>query len=152
MTTAPVVTITDEIVADLEGLVELATPGPWHYAQHDDCQYVAGPCDEFVCTDGDHVHDIEFIVAANPAIIRALLQERASLLAHITRLQNGVADDYAEVERMHGEYMVQWRNARKLRAELRELRDSMTFRTSLIGRLEEDRDKWKALAESKAAQ
>lgn len=85
MTTAPVVTITDEIIAELEQLSDMATPGPWHYAKHDDCQYVAGPCDEFVCTDGDHVHDIQFIVATNPKIIRALLAERASLLADARR-------------------------------------------------------------------
>lgn len=85
MTTAPVVTITDEIIAELEQLSEMATPGPWHYAQHDDCQYVAGPCDEFICTDGDHVHDIQFIVATNPQIVAALLAERASLLAEIEK-------------------------------------------------------------------
>lgn len=126
MTTAPAVTRTDEIVAELEREMKR-------------CRF-----------DGDEDGPDDPCIAYS--VLEALLAERASLLAHITRLQNGVADDYAEVERMHGEYMIQWRNARKLRTELRELRDSMTYRTSLIGRLEEERDSWKALAESKAAQ
>lgn len=79
MTTSPVVTITDELVAELEALADLATDGPWQYVEHDDCEYIEGPCNEFICSSADHIHDSEFIAQTNPAVIKALLSERAEL-------------------------------------------------------------------------
>lgn len=92
MTTSPVVSITDELIAELEALAINATPGPWRYeAGEEDTD---GPAawpevyagDVAVIGDegfyGDNEQDeadAEYIALANPSTILALLAERADL-------------------------------------------------------------------------
>ena len=94
MTTSPVVTITEELVLELEKLALNATPGPWvvdnsrvegsinnaartrHIAMTSLFQSVQGDDEENWANAG-------LIAAANPAVILALLAERAAMQSQI---------------------------------------------------------------------
>ncbi len=88
MTTSPVMSITDELVAELEALASKATPGPWEwdgrevdeegYVYIPECSYLVGAICLADNYEGYH-DDCDFMAAANPSVIRALLAERAEL-------------------------------------------------------------------------
>ena len=81
MTASPVITITDELLAELEAEAQLATDGPWTAdASPVGELYICGPCDEFITGAIDHVHDANFIALANPATILGLIAGRRHLL------------------------------------------------------------------------
>lgn len=108
MTTAPVVTVTDELIAELEQLAGKATPGPWVLdfeggslyicEQEDDDKAIAvalpydkglsGEWDGGIKTDANW----QYIAAANPATILALLAERAELKRVIADVKWRVSD------------------------------------------------------------
>lgn len=74
MSTNPVVTVTDELLEELENEAQMATKGPWEAIDSPVGElFVSGSCDEFICGAIDHVHDANFIALANPATILALL-------------------------------------------------------------------------------
>ena len=97
MTTGLVMSITDELVAELEALAGKATPGPWGY----DGSYVCT-----VRNDGETVYvqswdpvadallskNVHYIASANPATILALLAERAELRRVIADVKWRVTD------------------------------------------------------------
>ena len=91
MTTSPVMTVTDELLAELEEAASNATPGPWSYDG------------SYVCTmrqDGETVYveswnpvadallskNVKYISAANPATITALTAELRRLRAENAEL------------------------------------------------------------------
>lgn len=82
MNTPLVVSVTDELVAELEALASKATPGPWNY----DGSYVCTMRKEDGTTyveswnpvaDALLSKNVRYIATANPATILALLAERA---------------------------------------------------------------------------
>jgi hypothetical protein len=80
MSTPPVTSVTEELIAELEREARNATPGPWTAdASPVGELYVSGSCDEFICGAIDHVHDANLIALASPGTILALLAERAEL-------------------------------------------------------------------------
>ena len=91
MSTSPVITVTDELLAELEEAASNATPGPWSYDG------------SYVCTmrqDGETVYveswnpvadallskNVKYISAANPATITALTAELRRLRAENAEL------------------------------------------------------------------
>ena len=93
MTTTPVMTVTDELLAELEEAASNATPGPWSYDG------------SYVCTmrqDGETVYveswnpvadallskNVKYISAANPSTITALTAELRRLRAENVGLAN----------------------------------------------------------------
>lgn len=82
MTTAPVLTITEELVAELEQLAGKATPGPWERLTNHGIYSVASADWELFEARVDQPNDASdsaFSARANPATILALLTERAEL-------------------------------------------------------------------------
>ena len=88
MTTGLTVSITDELVSELEALASKATPGPWKwdgrevddegYVYIPECSYLVGA----ICLADNYEgyqDDCDFMAAANPSVIRALLAEREGL-------------------------------------------------------------------------
>lgn len=92
MTTSPVMTVTDELLAELEGLAAGATEGPWKYETDEDSCYGA----VFVKPDTEHYsppicridHDVtaEFVAATDPTTIMALTAELRRLRAENAEL------------------------------------------------------------------
>lgn len=87
MTTSPVVSVTDELVAELGALAEAATQGNW-VAEGDDLFFNEDGYTKHlmetsegtdICHDAEHPANLSFIAAASPATILALLSERAEL-------------------------------------------------------------------------
>lgn len=95
MTTSPVLSITEELLAELEQKAKAATPGPWRIycddvIENNEGEYVV---DVLPSTDDDAAH----IAAANPATILALVEHIRSLearLAYIDRNFVGATFDY----------------------------------------------------------
>ena len=99
MTTPPVISVTDELIAELKSVTRNATPGPWvadmfgisgqgGYPKIRASGHI-GPIAEVrsnlkysgLC-EAEHIEragNAEFISAANPAMLLALLAERAEL-------------------------------------------------------------------------
>lgn len=78
MSTNPVVTVTDELLEELEQLASKATPGPWTAFTEESFSgwWAVGDLDEREIGSGDGGYDEEdarFIAQANPATILALL-------------------------------------------------------------------------------
>ena len=73
MTTAPVMTITEELLADLHGAASALSDGEWFDAES--AMGCTGICRE----------DAEFIAAANPATILALIDHIRSLTARLEK-------------------------------------------------------------------
>lgn len=75
-------TMTPETIAELRRLAEAATPGPWSYFGPD--QHGCDPCiesaDHYVTDLHATDEDAAYIVAANPAVMLALLDAAAELL------------------------------------------------------------------------
>lgn len=100
MTTSPVMTVTDELLAELEEAASNATPGPWSYDG------------SYVCTmrqDGETVYveswnpvadallskNVKYISAANPSTITALTAELRRLRAENAELAQSLAESRA---------------------------------------------------------
>lgn len=100
MTTSPVMTVTDELLAELEESASNATAGPWSYDG------------SYVCTmrqDGETVYveswnpvadallskNVKYIAAANPATITALTAELHRLRAENAELAQSLAESRA---------------------------------------------------------
>ena len=95
MTTSPTTSINEELLAELEQLAGKATPGPWEWEDREvdeegygyipECSYLVGA----ICLAGHHEgyeDDCDFIAAANPATILALLQHVRELSKDRERL------------------------------------------------------------------
>lgn len=88
MSNAPVMSITDELVAELESLASKATGGEWEYhmglirtmADSDGYVPVAVAPNAPKNWRGQRDTNMKYIAAANPDVLRALLSERAELL------------------------------------------------------------------------
>ena len=97
MTTSPVMTVTDELLAELEEAASNATAGPWSYDG------------SYVCTmrqDGETVYveswnpvadallskNVKYISVANPSTITALTAELRRLRAENAELERVVKD------------------------------------------------------------
>jgi hypothetical protein len=79
--------ITDEMVEELEAEARMSTLGIWTAEDSPGGGiYISGECAEFICGAIYHVHDANFIALANPATILALLAERAELVRDRERL------------------------------------------------------------------
>lgn len=116
MTNAPVLSITDELIAELEELAIKATPGPWQHVEGDDnpdaswaMQFpvVTSEAQEIIGTEGFYSDkqideaNAAFVAAANPATILALLAERAELKRDAERL-NYMIHEQCVIESMNG--------------------------------------------------
>ena len=138
-------------INELRRLAQAATPGPWKMLPVGDGRQKFAVADsEFlsiltVTDEGGATFgtvydddDARFIAAANPAAISELLDRlEAAEKAVAEAYQRGYATGQEEIEKE--------RDA--LRTGLADLRSSMTFRTSLIGRIEAERDALRAKIE-----
>ena len=104
MTTTLVISVTDELVAELGALARKATPGPWWIDSHGHNMVSESMDHQLVFTADDRMGkaernketgnlshwpndwDASFIATANPSTILALLAERAELLRDAERL------------------------------------------------------------------
>jgi len=92
MKTGLVVSVTDELVAELEALAIKATPGNW--ATDGDTWVCANDSDQLnngfvlaICEGPDKLKNAEYMAKASPLVIRALLAERAELLRDAGRFR-----------------------------------------------------------------
>jgi len=91
---------------ELKRLAEAATPGPWY--QHGGIMQVLSHDCETVCEtfeDDGECPDAQFIAAANPAAVLALIAENERLSAIFARPQNmnaKPADDYETLKKQFG--------------------------------------------------
>lgn len=100
MTTSPVVTITEELVAELEKLAESAIPGPWFADSCDGDHYVSPEQNGETAVANVLANDFDdetgrwfagalteathaFMAMASPSTILALLAERAAMQSQI---------------------------------------------------------------------
>lgn len=100
MTTSPVVTITEELVEELEALAESAIPGPWFADSYDGDRYVSPEQNGETAVANVLANDFDdetgrwfagglteathaFMAMANPSTILALLAERAAMQSQI---------------------------------------------------------------------
>ena len=91
MTTSPVTSITDELIAELDAAAKAATCGPWRHATElgqigsvDVGDYVLAQAQQ-LSYDGNSQRNknAAYIALANPATILALLAERAAMQEQI---------------------------------------------------------------------
>lgn len=91
MTASPVMSITEELVAELEALASKATPGNWTtdgaacVVAKDSDQLNGGHGLAF-CEGPDELKNAKYMAKASPLVIRALLAERAELIRDRERL------------------------------------------------------------------
>ena len=121
MTTPPVMTVTDELLAELEEAASNATPGPWSYHG------------SYVCTmrqDGETVYveswnpvadallskNVKYISAANPATITALTAELRRLRAENAELGGLLREAGKTIHQLQSEQPTPLRIARSLDA------------------------------------
>lgn len=117
MTTKPVVSITDELLAEIEKLASNATPGPWVYNAGEDDEEspwsmqfptVSSQDREIIGTEGFYSDkeideaNAEFVAVANPATMLALTTELRRLRA-MTRVTIGVGEGSGQLF-VHGDY------------------------------------------------
>ena len=91
MSTSPVMSITDEMVVELEALASKATPGPWSYDSSYVCTVRQDGGTTYVeswnpVADALLSKNVHYIAKANPATILALLAERKELVRDRERL------------------------------------------------------------------
>lgn len=96
MTTPPVTSVTDELIAELESAANAATPGPWgwdgpvwNYDPEEEAPWLVQEGDGLTVITGELMcseENAEFVALANPATILALLTERAELKRDAERL------------------------------------------------------------------
>lgn len=111
MTNAPVTSITDELLAELEQLAGKATPGPWtsgepiigvrRFIVADICGRMVYPATNEITHGTSAVDDAAYIAAANPATILSLLQHVRELRrdSETLRLYSSIID---EIDRRAG--------------------------------------------------
>ena len=121
MTTSPVMTVTDELLAELEEAASNATPGPWSYDG------------SYVCTmrqDGETVYveswnpvadallskNVKYISAANPSTITALTAELRRLRAENAELGGLLREAGKTIHKLQAEQPTPLRIARYLDA------------------------------------
>lgn len=121
MTTSPVMTVTDELLAELEEAASNATPGPWSYDG------------SYVCTmrqDGETVYveswnpvadallskNVKYISAANPSTITALTAELHRLRAENAELGGLLREAGKTIHKVQAEQPTPLRIARYLDA------------------------------------
>lgn len=130
MTTSPVMTVTDELLAEIEEAAKAATPGPWNY----DGSYVCTMRQDgetFYVESWNPVADaplsknVKYISAANPATITALTAELRRLRAENAELAKDAArlqfviDEEITISKMNGTgfpmvYQCQWHDCRQI--------------------------------------
>lgn len=110
MTTPPVVSITDELIAELEAAAKVATPGPWHIEiDEDSCSgamFIAGGLEQYFGSEIARLYvddDAIYMMIANPATILALL-------AHITDLKQQLAAASVDAERSYLRGLIDQKN------------------------------------------
>jgi hypothetical protein len=111
MTTPPIQTLTDELLADIENEARMATSGLWEALDSPVGElYVAGPCDELICGAIDHVHDANLIAHMSPDNVIALITELRTLRAENAELRKdaAVARDHLISARHDVEYRSQY--------------------------------------------
>ena len=91
MSTSPVMSITDEMVVELEALASKATPGTWSYDRSYVCTVRQDGGTTYVeswnpVADALLSKNVHYIALANPATILALLAERKELVRDRERL------------------------------------------------------------------
>lgn len=89
MTTSPI-TITAELLDDLQRKAKAATPGPWEHIRHRELSMVASDEWELLdirCDQPNDNADGEFIAAANPAVVDALVEHIRSLTERLERAE-----------------------------------------------------------------
>lgn len=103
--------------SELKRIAEMAPTGPWAsendslFFKEDGCTYHlldAGAGHDV--SEKDYYAALNFIAAANPHAVLALIAE-------VERLKAGVNSDMEEIERIQSEYDKQFRKARDLRIE-----------------------------------
>ena len=102
-TTGMVMTVTDELLAELEAIAQLATPGPWVARIEQDSPSFQGyyvsnyGVDMYAClgTRNQDEIDSSFIATANPATITALTAELRRLRAENAELAQSLAESRA---------------------------------------------------------
>lgn len=121
MSTSPVMTVTDELLAELEEAASNATPGPWSYDG------------SYVCTmrqDGETVYveswnpvadallskNVKYISAANPSTITALTAELRRLRAENAELGGLLREAGKTIHKLQAEQPTPLRIARYLDA------------------------------------
>lgn len=99
MTTPPVISITDELLAEFEQLAGKATQGPLEAYDTHGRRFIDGPGDNTVVVIRRTKQGLDgslFIATANPATILALLQHVRELKADSARL-DWLAEQLADV-------------------------------------------------------
>jgi hypothetical protein len=89
MTTTPITSITDELLAEIEAMARLATPGPWvSRAKHDSPSFQGYYVSNYgvdmyaaLGTSNQDEIDASFIAYANPATVLAMTTELRRLRA-----------------------------------------------------------------------
>lgn len=110
MSTPPVTSINDDLIAELEAAAKAATPGPWvtdgeYINEHGNLLYchvgvpgdgrLADTSSNCMVPDQECRSNAWFIATANPATILALLAERAELKRDADRLNKLDSIGYA---------------------------------------------------------
>lgn len=84
MTTTPVLSISDDLLADLQQKSKAATPGPWHLNGR---KSVRGSAKEYIARTNwlNGEHNASHIAATNPATILALVEHIRSLTERLEK-------------------------------------------------------------------
>ena len=98
MTTPPIVSITDELIAELEQLADKATGGDWEYrlgmirimADSDGYVPVAVAPNAPKNWRAQRDTNMQYIASVQPSVIRALLAERAKLKRDAERMREAL--------------------------------------------------------------
>lgn len=97
-TASPVMTVTDELLAELELLAGAATPGRWQAYDTHGRRFIDAPGDATVVVmkrSKQELSDSLFIAKANPATITALTAELRRLRAENAELAQSLAESRA---------------------------------------------------------
>ena len=124
MSTSPVMTVTDELLAELEAITQLATPGPWVARIEQDSPSFQGyyvsnyGFDMYAClgTSNQGEIDSSFIATANPATITALTTELRRLRAENAELGGLLREAGKTIHKLQAEQPTPLRIARYLDA------------------------------------
>lgn len=76
---------------ELQRLAKAASSGPWTVDERLEAGCVRGRYGDIIVMETELLSDAAFIAAANPETIRALLSERAELLATVERMRGTAA-------------------------------------------------------------
>ena len=76
---------------ELQRLAKYASSGPWTVDERLEAGCVRGRYGDIIVMETELLSDADFIAAANPATVLALLSERAELLATVERMRGEMA-------------------------------------------------------------